>query len=74
MTPADEIRAAAFQLRNPFHLSGLKVPIDPDLAMPLADWLDIAAEYADKWPPDAQTNSPFRAGALDVARVINGHA
>ncbi|MFD5899101.1 hypothetical protein [Streptomyces sp. NPDC060366] len=45
-SPADELRTAAFQLRNPFHLPGLKVAVDPDLATPLADWLDHAADSA----------------------------
>lgn len=44
----------------------------PGVGAALADWLDIAVEYAERWPPDAQTNSPFRAGALAVARAING--
>ncbi|GAA2629929.1 hypothetical protein [Streptomyces axinellae] len=42
--PADEIRAAAFQLRNPHRHPGLEIAIDPDLAMPLAAWLDAEAE------------------------------
>ncbi|GKQ35156.1 hypothetical protein [Streptomyces sp. A012304] len=46
--------------------------LPPAVGLALADWLDIAAEYAERWPPDAQTNSPFRAGALAVARAING--
>jgi hypothetical protein len=44
----------------------------PDVGFALADWLDVAARYADKWPADHQTNSPFRAGGLAVARAING--
>lgn len=42
------------------------------LADPVADWLDTAADYAARWPPDRQTNSPFRRDALTVACVING--
>lgn len=69
MTPAEELRAAAQTLRNVApqitgHLAGL--------ADPVADWLDTAAEYADKWPPDHQANSPFRQGALAVARAVLG--
>jgi hypothetical protein len=44
----------------------------PPVAMTLADWLETAVMYAERWPPDAQTNSPFRLGALAVARAING--
>ncbi|AVH59951.1 MULTISPECIES: hypothetical protein [Streptomyces] len=44
----------------------------PGVGLALAAWLDVAAEYADKWPADHQTNSPFRLGALAVARAING--
>lgn len=44
----------------------------PGVGAALVDWLDIAVEYAERWPPDAQTNSPFRLGALAVARAING--
>jgi hypothetical protein len=62
-TPADELRAAAFQLRNPFHAPGLKLVVDADLAMPLADWLDSAAEDAE------QIGADFRG--LAVARAIN---
>ena len=43
----------------------------PNVGEALADWLDIAVEYAERWPPDAQTNSPFRLGALAVAREVN---
>ena len=46
----------------------------PGVGAALADWLDIAVMYAEKWPPDLQTNSPFRQGALVVARAINGGA
>lgn len=48
--------------------------MDPAVGLALADWLDIAVDYAERWPPDAQTNSPFRVGALAVARTILGGA
>ncbi|MGW0034701.1 hypothetical protein ACWDXD_33410 [Streptomyces sp. NPDC003314] len=44
----------------------------PDVGHALADWLDIAAAYADRWAPASQTNSPFREQALVVARALNG--
>ncbi|MFF1604191.1 hypothetical protein ACFVYV_43400 [Streptomyces mirabilis] len=44
----------------------------PETTREIAAWLRAAAEYADKWPPDHQANSPFRQGALAVARQING--
>jgi hypothetical protein len=65
-TPADELRTAAFQLRNPFHLPGLKAVVDPELASLLADWLDRAAEDAE------QIGANFHA--LAVARLVNGSA
>lgn len=40
MTAADQLRDAAFLLRNPFHPPGLKVGIDAELGFLLADWLD----------------------------------
>ncbi|MEU9670367.1 hypothetical protein AB0E25_33300 [Streptomyces bobili] len=46
--------------------------LHPGVGAALADWLDTAAEYADKWPPDHQANSPFRQGALAVARAVLG--
>jgi hypothetical protein len=43
---ANVLSNAAFQLRNPFHLPGLRVGIDPQLAARLADLLDhIEAEH-----------------------------
>lgn len=73
-TPADELAAAVAQLRSCPTGHDPAVPggaIPTGIAEPLADWLEIAKEYADRWPPDAQTNSPFRTGALAVARAIN---
>lgn len=75
MTPADELAAAVAHLRSCPKGHDPAVPggaIPTDIAEPLADWLEIAKEYADRWPPDHQTNSPFRQGALATARAING--
>jgi hypothetical protein len=69
MTPADEIRAAAFQLRNPFHLPGLNVAIDSDVAEPLAELLETAAEYIS---PDSVAHPTHVVRALAVARAILG--
>lgn len=44
----------------------------PGVGAALADWLETAATYADKWPADHMANSPFRQGGLAVARAING--
>lgn len=44
----------------------------PGVGHAVADWLDICADYADKWAPDLQANSPFRSGGLAVARAILG--
>jgi hypothetical protein len=88
-TPADEFRAAAFQLRNPFHLPGLKVVVDSDLVEPLADWLDAAAKSYDAtvigaasvWrrsdeveERDAWVAKQTDRHALALARQINGTA
>ncbi|MEV6696266.1 hypothetical protein AB0M68_03760 [Streptomyces sp. NPDC051453] len=71
MTPAEELRAAAQTLRDVApEITGRLA----GLADPVADWLDTAADYADRWPPDHQANSPFRRDALAVARTINGTA
>lgn len=74
--PADELRAAAFQLRNPFHMPGLKVGIDPDLAAPLADWLDETAATFEavvrKHEDAASETSHWVAPALAVARALSG--
>ncbi|MCQ9178943.1 hypothetical protein KMT30_07835 [Streptomyces sp. IBSBF 2953] len=82
MTPAEELRAAACQLRNPFHGRGLNVAVDTDVGQPLANLLDthadFAALFAELW--HAQTGGTAAEsqytvevrGALAVARVING--
>jgi hypothetical protein len=69
--PADELRAAAFQLRNPFHAPGLKVGIDPDLGAPLAAWLDYEAGLIELMGRAAATRGRTEH-VLAVARVING--
>ena len=68
-TPAQTLQEAAFLLRNP--LRGLTVAIDPDLAAPLADWLETTASHlAASTHPDWQdTVAP---DALAVARAILG--
>lgn len=70
-TPVEELKAAAFQLRNPFHLPGLRVAVDPDLAAPLAAWLEAyAADLARTAHPSWQ---PMVAELpLAVARALNG--
>lgn len=77
---ADTLRAAAFQLRNPFHRAGLKVAVDTDVATPLADLLEATAQYADLHAdlcrahgvePDDGIDWSIRH-ALAVARVILG--
>jgi hypothetical protein len=74
-TPADELRTAVVELRSAPEGDPVAVPggtIPATLAEPLAQWLETAVMYAERWPPDAQTNSPFRLGALAVARALNG--
>lgn len=71
MTAAEELHAAAFQLRNPFHQPGLKVGIDPELGNLLADWLEREGRQ------EAYTLAEFghrsaAPEALAVARTING--
>jgi hypothetical protein len=71
---ADTLRAAAFQLRNPFHPPGLREPIDHDLAMPLATLLDAVADDHDLCLHCLFPGRPCRSlvRALVVARQING--
>jgi len=66
VSPGEEMRAAAFQLRNPFHGRGLRVPVDTDLGERLADWLEHTASLVDAVPFPA--THPYAAA---VARVIN---
>lgn len=68
-TPAQTLQDAAFLLRNP--LRGLTVAIDPDLAAPLADWLEAeVARLAAHTHPEWQETVAPRAFA--VARCILG--
>lgn len=69
MSTAEELRAAAFQLRNPFHRPGLRLAVDSEVGDLLADLLDTAAEYAVDDSPNHPTHI---VRALAVARVING--
>ena len=69
MSAAEELRAAAFQLRNPFHPPGLRVPVDSEVAALLADLLDTAAEYA---VDDSPNHPTHLVRSLAVARAING--
>lgn len=82
MTPAEELRAAAFQLRNPFHGRGLNVAVDSEVGQPLAKLLDthaqFAALFADLWhaktggtAAESQYTAETR-GALAVARAVLG--
>lgn len=71
---APELLAAPDWDHAACHTEGL-IPAEimhPGVALALAAWLDTAADYADRWPADQQTNSPFRAQALEVARAIGG--
>ncbi|MEU3603758.1 hypothetical protein ABZ714_34385 [Streptomyces sp. NPDC006798] len=83
MNPADELRAAAFLMRNPMHITtGVTLP---DLAAQLADWLDHAATAHDAsvaaaasvWPDPADAAERIawvarqtELPALAVARAI----
>jgi hypothetical protein len=76
--PADELRAAAFLLRN--SVRGLTVLVDADLMDPLADWLDWAGQFASVHadlvlaqglePAEERLDSGTRH-ALTIARLIN---
>lgn len=73
MTPAEELAAAAFQLRNPSRHPGLTVGIDTDLAELLADWLEREGRQ------EAYTLAEFghrsaAPEALAVARAINSQS
>ncbi|HEX6518307.1 MAG TPA: hypothetical protein VF049_22290 [Nocardioidaceae bacterium] len=76
-SPADELRAAAFQLRNPFHHPGLTVGIDTDVAHALADLLDeiateVTAAEGTEYELLAHDPDTSWTAALAVARAING--
>ena len=65
---ADELRAAAFLLRNLMGRPELAAAIDLPYTEPLADWLDYEA---DLMGPGSERRG--RTGhALAVARAING--
>lgn len=70
--PAERLRAAAFQLRNPFHLPGLDIAVDPDIARPLADWLDAEAETwaGDEVHSHCTPRTCTSEAALAVARAV----
>ncbi|MFE9855531.1 hypothetical protein [Streptomyces sp. NPDC005780] len=72
MTPAEELTAAAFQIRNPFHLPGLKVGIDYELGLALADWLGAAARMAAAYPEMAHDHD--RPACEDYACDVMGAA
>lgn len=40
----------------------------------LALWLDICADYMEKWSEDSQLNSPFKTGGYMVACALLGEA
>ncbi|MGW3321098.1 hypothetical protein [Streptomyces virginiae] len=76
MTPAEELKAAAFLLRNPFHQPGLKTVVDTDLVEPLAEWMEYEANFLER-VADVHGVQTERAvhncrHSLAVARVING--
>jgi hypothetical protein len=72
MTPADELRAAAFLLRNPLH--GLKTPVDTDLAELLATWLTESAQMETYTLAEFGHRGGGGTHALAVARLINREA
>jgi hypothetical protein len=66
----------AEELRNPFHLPGLKVAIDADLQAPLASLLEVEADVvAARTAMDGTEDYALDCGSthlLDIARLING--
>lgn len=66
MSAADELRSAAFALRNPLHRDGPAISIDEEVRRPLANWLDQTADLLEALPAITATNH-----ALAVARAIN---
>lgn len=76
MNLADELRTAAFQLRNPFHLPGLKIAIDADLKPHLAALLEVEADVvAARTAMDGTEDYALDYGTghlIDIARLING--
>jgi hypothetical protein len=67
VNPAEELRSAAFALRNPIHSGGPAIGVDEEVRRPLANWLDQTADLIDALPAITATNH-----ALAVARALNG--
>ncbi|MGY1498574.1 hypothetical protein ACW4TU_18575 [Streptomyces sp. QTS52] len=67
MSPAEELRHAAFLLRNPLRRPAALGSLD--LTEPLAELLETAAEYANVC--DTPTHPTHLVRALTVARAIN---
>lgn len=44
--------------------------LNPITVRAFADWLHVAADYAEKWPWEERQSSPFRAQALVVADYV----
>ena len=66
-SPADELRAAAEKLRHP----RVAEQHGPELAGPLARWLDSTAAYLDQ-NTHPSWQEAVAAEPLAVARAING--
>jgi hypothetical protein len=75
-TPADELRTAAFLLRNPIRRPELSAVADLDFTEPLAAWLELEADViaARQAQPEGAEWAVDIGGdhALTVARAING--
>jgi len=69
MTPAEELRQAAFYMRNPMHHPTGILISDDDQMERLAKLLETEAEYANTC--DTPTLPVHVQRALDVARAIN---
>lgn len=67
--PSDELLAAAFQLRNPFHGAGLQVPVDTDLGEAIAELLEEDAQRLRQTIRPAWQELRTRR-SLKVARII----
>ncbi|MFF2383748.1 hypothetical protein [Streptomyces sp. NPDC058108] len=72
---AEEIAAAVAELRSRPAEDDAAVPggtMPAPVAEALARWLEIAHGYVVKSHPDLALASPFRQGALDMARAVLG--
>ncbi|MET7437009.1 hypothetical protein ACFYQQ_01090 [Streptomyces sp. NPDC005496] len=69
MTPAEELRHAAFLLLNPLRQPGLCAVVNLDFTEPLIQLLETAAEYVHVG--DTPTHPTHVVRALAVARAIN---